>query len=232
LVVEGNSGTTQADFGVTLSSPSGKLIQLTYSTADISATAGSDYQAVSNVVLSIPAGSSSASISVAVNGDTSIEPDETFALNISNPINATISGAPATGMILDDDGLKLLLESSGPSANQAAAIDALLYLRDPFSVLSKAVLWNLGADRNTRVIVFASNLSLNVGDPASVVTVHLTDSNGQPHDIAAEDVRSVPNSSFTQVRFRVPDNLPNGTCLITLKVQGQTSNEGAIRIGP
>src|SRR4030095_13507961 len=33
-VLEGNSGTTQANFGVTLSSPSGKLIQLTYSTAD------------------------------------------------------------------------------------------------------------------------------------------------------------------------------------------------------
>lgn len=231
-VAEGNSGTAQANFGVALSSPSGKLIQLMYSTADISATAGSDYQAVSNVLLSIPAGSSSASISVPVNGDTVIEPDETFALNISNPINATIAGAPAIGTILDDDGLKLLLELSGPTGNQAAAIDALLFLRDPFPVLSKAAWWNLGADRNTRLIVFASNLSLNAGDSASAVIVNLTDSNGQTHDIAAEDVSFVPNSSFTQVRFRLPDSLPIGTCLITLKVHGQTSNEGAIRIAP
>ena len=231
-VVEGNSGAIQANFGVALSSPSGKLIQLTYSTADMSATAGSDYQAASNVILNIAAGSSSASISVLVNGDTTIEPDETFALNISNPVNATINGASATGTILDDDGLKLLLESSGPNVNQAAAIDSLLFVRDPFRVTSKAEWWNLGADRNTRLIVFAANLTLNSGDSASAVTVTLSDSNGQLRDIAAEDVRSIPNSSFTQVTFRLPDTLPVGNCLITLKLHGQTSNQGLIRIAP
>lgn len=231
-VAEGNSGSTQANFGVALSSPSGKLIQLTFSTADVSATAGSDYQPASNIVLNISAGVSTASISVLVSGDTVIEPDETFAVSLSNPVNATITGASATGTILDDDGLKLLLESSGPNANQAVAFDALLFLRDPFRVLSKAEWWNLGPDRNTRVMVFALNLTLDGGDSASAVTVHLTDSNGQPHDIAAEDVRSVPNSSFTQVMFRLPDSLPIGNCLITLKLHGQTSNEGAIRIGP
>ncbi len=231
-VAEGNSGAVQANFGVALSSPSGKLIQLTYSTADLSATAGSDYQAVSNSILNISAGSSSASISVLVNGDTTIEPDETFALNISNPVNATISGASATGTILDDDGLKLLLESSGPNVNQAAAIDALLFLRDPFRVISQAEWWNLGTDQNTRLIVFAANLTLNSGESASAVIVTLTGSNGQLHDIAAEDVRSVPNSSFTQVTFRLPDSLPTGNCLITLKVHGQTSNQGVIRIAP
>jgi hypothetical protein len=231
-VAEGNSGTTQANFGVALSSPSGKLIQLTYSSEDMSAIAGSDYQAAFNVILNIPAGSSSASISVPVNGDTTIELDETFALNISNLVNATINGASATGTILDDDGLKLLLESSGPSVNQAAAIDSLLFLRDPFRVISKAEWWNLGTDRNTRLSVFAANLTLNSGDSASAVTVTLTDSNGQVHDIVAEDVRSVPNSSFTQVTFRLPDSLPIGNCLITLKVHGQTSNQGMIRIAP
>lgn len=231
-VVEGNSGTLQANFGVTLSSPSGKLIQLTYSTADMSATAGSDYQGASNLNFKIAAGSSSASISLTVNGDTAVEPDETFALNLSNPVNATISGTSAIGTILDDDGLKLLLESSGPNVNQAAAIDALLFVRDPFPVISKAEWWNLGTDRNTRVTVFAANLSLNSGDSASAVTVTLTGSNGQSHDIAAEDVRSVLNASLTQVTFRLPDSLAIGNCLITLSVHGQTSNQAMIRIAP
>ena len=231
-LAEGNSATAQASFGVTLSSPSGKLIQLSYSTADITATAGSDYAPATNALLNISAGSSSASISILVNGDTTIEPDEKFALNISNPINATIIGASATGTILDDDGVKLLLESSGPNGNQAAAIDALLFLRDPFRVISKAEWWNLGTDRNTRVIVFAVNLTLNSGDSAAAVTVTLTDSNGHSHDIAAEDVRAVRNSSFAQVTFRLPDSLPVGNCFVTLKVHGQTSNEGIIRIAP
>ena len=230
-VLEGNSGTTQANFVVALSSPSGKLIRLTYSTADMSATAG-DYQGLLGFPLNIAAGSPSASISILVNGDTTVEPDETFALNISDPLNVTINSGSATGTILDDDGLKLILESSGPNVNQAAAIDSLLLIRDSFRVITKADWWNIGADRNTRVAVFAANLTLNSGDTASAVTVTLTDSLGQPHDIAAEGVHSVPNTSFTQVTFRLPDNLPVGNCGITLKLHGQTSNQGIIRIAP
>jgi hypothetical protein len=108
----------------------------------------------------------------------------------------------------------------------------LLFFRDPFRVISKAEWWNFGADRNTRLNVFAANLTLNSGDSASAVTVTLTGSNGQLHDIVAEDVRSVANSSFTQVTFRLPDSLPIGNCMITLKVHGQTSNQGLIRIAP
>jgi hypothetical protein len=75
----------------------------------------------------------------------------------------------------------------------------------------------VGVDRNTRVIVFAMNLQLLQGETSSAVTVHLVDSNNQPYDIAAEDVRPVPNFPFTQVVFRLPDHTSVGTCIITLK---------------
>ncbi|HKR61187.1 MAG TPA: FG-GAP-like repeat-containing protein, partial [Pyrinomonadaceae bacterium] len=231
-VVEGNSGTTQANFGPVLSSPSGKLIRLTYSTSDMSATAGSDYQAA-NVSLKIAAGSPSPSISILVNGDTAIEFDETFSVSISNVLNATLTGASATVTIFNDDGsdpLRLLSEESGPNVNQAAALEALLFVRDPFRVLSRAEFWDFGPDRNTRVIVFVANLTLNSGETAAAVTVALTDSNGQTHDIAAEDVRAVPNSNPTQVTFRLPDSLPAGNCQIRIRAHGQTSNAGTIRI--
>lgn len=231
-IVEGNSGTALASFPVVLSSPSGKLIQLTYSTADVSATAGSDYQGAASVVLNISAGSPSASIPIVVNGDTVIEPDETFSLNASNPLNTTISRASATGTIVDNETIKLLLDASGPSVNQATAFDALLFVRDPFRVVSIAEWWNFSGDRNTRVVVFTAGLTLNAGETASNVTVNLVDSNGQSRDIAAEDVSAVPNSNFTQVTFRLPDGLPAGTCQITIKAQSQTSNGGTIRIAP
>jgi Calx-beta domain-containing protein/VCBS repeat protein len=229
-VVEGNSGTTQANFGLALSSPSGKLIQLTYSTADISAMAGSDYQAASNLVLNISAGSPSASIPILVNGDTAPEPDEIFSLDISNPVNTTITAASATGTIVDDDSIRLLLDATDPNVNQAAALDAFLFVRDPFRVLSLAEWWDFGADRNTRVSVFVADLTLNPGETASAVTVTLTDSKGQTRDIGAEDVRAVPDFNFTQVTFRLPDSLPAGNCLIRIKAHGQTSNAGTIRI--
>ena len=116
---------------------------------------------------------------------------------------------------------------------QAAALDSLLFMRDPFRVLSRAEFWDFGtADRNTRVMVFVADLTLNPGETASAVTVTLIDSNGQTRDVAAEDVRAVPDSNFTQVTFRLPDSLPAGNCLIRIKAHGQTSNAGIIRITP
>jgi hypothetical protein len=58
-----------------------------------------------------------------------------------------------------------------------------LLVRDPFHVQSIANWFNLGADRRTRVIVFASSLELGVGElPASVV-MKLVDGNNQTHAV-------------------------------------------------
>jgi hypothetical protein len=125
---------------------------------------------------------------------------------------------------------QLLLDESGPASNQAAALDSILFLRDPFAIVNGADFFNLGVDRNTRVIIFLTNLQLAQGETSSSVVVNLIDSNNQSYDIAAEDVRPVPNFNFTQVIFRLPDNLPVGTCTIKVKAHGQISNAGTIRI--
>ena len=106
----------------------------------------------------------------------------------------------------------------------------MLFVRDPFLVRSIAEWANLGPDRNTRVIVFAANLQLNQGETAAAVIVNLVDSNNQSYDVPAEDVRPVPNFAFTQVAVRLPDNLSAGVCMVTIKVHGQISNTGTIRI--
>jgi hypothetical protein len=126
--------------------------------------------------------------------------------------------------------LQLLLETSGPTFDQVAALDSVLFLRDPFPSVNEANLLNQGSDRNTRVTVFVKNLQLGPGEPSSAVVVTLVDSNIQIHVFPAEDVRPVPNFDFTQVIFRLPNNLPAGTCTIKINAQGQTSNSGTIRI--
>jgi hypothetical protein len=165
-----------------------------------------------------------------VNGDQKFEADETVLMNLTNAVNATISDNQGVGTILNDDTLQLILDESGPDANQAASFDSLLFVRDPFHVQSIATWFDLGPDRNTRVILFAANLQLNQGETASAVVVNLVDPNNQTFDVPAEDVRLVPSSSFTQVRFRLPDNLAPGVCMVTIKAHGQISNTGTIRI--
>ncbi len=101
-VTEGNTGTVNATFTLTLAYASNVDVTVHYATADGSAVSGSDYTAASGVV-TIPAGQTSAMITVAVKGDRLPETDETFAVNLSAAINATIADGQGIGTILDDE---------------------------------------------------------------------------------------------------------------------------------
>ena len=124
----------------------------------------------------------------------------------------------------------LLLEESGPSAQQAVALDATLFFRDPFTVIDNNNLLNPGPDKNTRVALFVTDLQLVQGEAPSSVIVNLVGSNNASYNLPAEDVRPVPSTNFAQVVFRLPDGLVPGTCTIKVKAHGQESNPGTIRI--
>ena len=101
-VTEGQSGTTNAVFSVTLSAASSSTVTVGYATADGSASAGSDYVAQTGN-LSFTAGQTSKTIIVAVNGDTAVESNETFVVNLSGPSGATIVDGQGIGTITNDD---------------------------------------------------------------------------------------------------------------------------------
>ena len=101
-LVEGNSGTKQMVFTVSLSKAATGPVTANYATANGSATAGQDYVAKSGT-LSFAAGETQKTISITVNGDTAIENNETLALNLSSPSGATIADGAAVGTILTDD---------------------------------------------------------------------------------------------------------------------------------
>ncbi len=101
-VLEGNSGTTNAAFAVTLSKASDKTVTVGYSTGSGSATAGQDFAAAAGTLTFAP-GVTAQNVSVAVTGDTAVEPTETFTVTLSNPVNVTLATATATGTITNDD---------------------------------------------------------------------------------------------------------------------------------
>jgi CSLREA domain-containing protein len=98
---EGGSGTTNFLFTVTLDNPLGGAVSVDFATANDTAVAPGDYSAASGT-LSF-SGSSTRTISVAVVGDTTVEPDERFFVNLSNASGATISRGQGIGTILNDD---------------------------------------------------------------------------------------------------------------------------------
>src|SRR3954462_14687040 len=77
VVVEGNSGTTQATFVVALSGPTSQSVSFSFATSNGTATAGSDYIATSGA-LSFAPGEIEKPVVVLVNGDTVDEAQETL----------------------------------------------------------------------------------------------------------------------------------------------------------
>lgn len=110
-VWEGNSGTVNATFTV---SYVGNAIPVSvqYATANGTAIAGSDYvQKTGTLVFNAPPPvtelgglpTQTQTVTVQVVGDTNKEENETFFLNLSNPVNATIADSKGVGIINDDD---------------------------------------------------------------------------------------------------------------------------------
>ena len=103
-VIEGNDGVATLRFTVTASAPAGANgISFRASTTDGTASAASDFGALSNVLGTIAAGETSTVITVAISGDTVFERNETLTVTLSSPTNATIADGQATGTIVNDE---------------------------------------------------------------------------------------------------------------------------------
>ena len=116
-LVEGDAGTTEMFFDVSLNRPAGAGgVSFDFATADGSALAGEDYIAKSGSV-TIDEGEDSVVLSVSIIGDTVAEPDETFSVTLSNVSGAAEGNLVATGTIVNDDFPTLSIAAiQGPGA--------------------------------------------------------------------------------------------------------------------
>jgi hypothetical protein len=174
-VLEGNSGTTAFVFTVSLSAPSSQAVSVNYATADGSATAGSDYQAVSGT-LTIPAGQTTGTITVLVNGDRLGEPNETFFVNLSSPTNATISDGQGMGTILDDEprisiGDKTVME--GNTGSTSATFTVILSAAYDVPVTVQYATANGTAAAGSDYQAASGTLTFAPGETTKTVTVQV-----------------------------------------------------------
>jgi Calx-beta domain/Matrixin len=114
-ITEGNSGTKLVTLTVTLSNPTSAQVTVSYATAAGTATATSDFQSKSGTLTFAP-GTTTQTITVTIVGDTLVEPNETFKVNLSSPVNATLAKSSGTVTILNDDGAPLMAASAPTTA--------------------------------------------------------------------------------------------------------------------
>jgi hypothetical protein len=101
-VREGNRGTTRLELAVTLSRSSSDVVTASYATANGTALKKSDYTATTGT-LTIPPGQTQGTISIAIKGDRKREANESFSVQLSGAVGATLDDAVATATILNDD---------------------------------------------------------------------------------------------------------------------------------
>lgn len=101
-VAETNSATS-VNFTVSLSKPSGLTVTVKYATGGGTATAAADYTPVPLTTVTFSPGQTTKLVPVQVRGDLLKEANETFFVNLSWAVNATILDAQGQGTILNED---------------------------------------------------------------------------------------------------------------------------------
>lgn len=101
-VTEGDGSPVTAVFTVTLSETTTETVTVDWATADDTAVDGEDYTGASGTLTFDP-GDTSKTISIDILGETDVESDETFFVNLSSPVNATILDSQGVATITNDD---------------------------------------------------------------------------------------------------------------------------------
>ena len=118
------------------------------------------------------------------------------------------------------------------NSTRAVALESVLQTAEPFSP-NQNINFSVGADRRTRVMLFANNLTLQTGEDASAVTADAEDGTGTHYPLTVEYVGAVPGlSQMTAVVVRLHDSLGDvGDVLIGITYHAQASNRVRVGIG-
>ncbi len=138
-VVEGPTGIdATAVFTVSLPAAAPSTVSVVASTADVTATAGSDYAATSSTVTFAP-GVTSMPFPVTVHGDATAEPTETFVVNLTAPVGLSLVDAQAVGTIVKDDFALSIGDAPPVAEGSIGATTTVLFTVSLFPSASTAV---------------------------------------------------------------------------------------------
>ena len=227
-MAERDSGLFGYQFTISVSAPSSKDVTITATTQAGTATDNVDFGAGS-VTLTIPAGQTSQTVTVFIIGDTIVENNETFFLNLSNPVNATVAKGQGVGTIIDDDSLFLLNQTS---SSRGLAVDSVFHTHESFAINTGDMAF-YSSDHRMRIVVFAAGLKVALnGENASAVTATAEDSVGTIRPLTVESVDQVPNMNnwLTQVTLKLNDQIPAGDIKVRITWHGITSNPVTVAV--
>lgn len=109
-VDEGTGGQRSANFVVRLSQPQPVPVSFDAFTEPGTASPGADYADVWRLATVIPAGATSATVSVPIVSDASVEGQETFSLTLANVAGVAVTDGQGLATILNDDMASIIID--------------------------------------------------------------------------------------------------------------------------
>jgi CSLREA domain-containing protein len=181
---EGDSGPATFGFTVTLSNSTASDVTVVYSTHDGTATtAGSDYAGVVSGSVTIPAGQTSGTINITVNGDGVYENNETFTVSLDSADGAAIGSPPTgtgTGTINNDDGAPSFAIDSVTQfeTNSGQTSFVFTVTRTGATEVDSTIQFDTGDDTatvldNDYVPIIAGQVSIAAAAPSATITVQV-----------------------------------------------------------
>jgi uncharacterized repeat protein (TIGR01451 family) len=209
---EGSAGITPFTFTVTLSNPSSTPVSATYATAPDSATAGVDFTPAAGTVI-VPAGQTSTTITIDVAGDTTVEPNETFFVNLTNPNGAILTDNLQTGIgtILNDDSTTISISdvglNEGNAGNTPFVFTVTLSLPSSEPVLINYTTAPGTATSGTDYLPTSGTLSIPAGSLTGEITVNVVGDTGfEPNETFFVNLTGATGATIS-------DNQGQGTIL-------------------
>ncbi len=137
-MVEGASGSQSLHFTVGLSQALEEPITISYLTRNLTASAGSDYQAASGT-LTFAAGETSKGLDITLFGDVVVELDESFELVLSGPSGLDVTGLTTTGTLINDDLALISISPAGVNEGNSGTTDLAFSVRLDHAVPSEVL---------------------------------------------------------------------------------------------
>lgn len=243
---EGNTGTRDMVFVVSLTNPTVETVTVSYATQDGTAAAGTDYLAAAGTLTFLP-GETAKQVLVTVNGDTLFEGTEQFAFALSNPTNATLGDTQAAGIIGDDDfptvtatgataaegdagttALTFTLALSNPSVeavtvNYATATGTATAGTD-FTAASGSVTFAPGQTAKTVTVLVRGDTDLEADE---TLRLNLSLPNGTNAALGTEFVTgTIVNDDFAPVANAGPDRTANEGAAVAFNGSGSSDADG------
>lgn len=223
-VTEGNGGTVAAQFTITSSvaAPVGGFA-VPYSTADDTATvADSDYAGATGTV-TILQGQTTATISITVNGDTTVEPNEQFFVNLGTPPAGTqIADGQGVGTITNDDAFPTLTVGN---ASVIEGDSGQVGLQFPLTLSGPAPAGGVSFTVNT-----ANGTATAPSDYIAFVNASGGIGAGQTTGSVSVIVNGDTTAEANETLTVTLSNLVNATAGATLTATGTITNDDAVEI--